>query len=213
MSYSITIIAALTAVFFTVQAGGVFESTVVREATKQITVVSAQDQVVATFGENLGHTLPMLIIQIITISACSRFLGFFFSRIGQPSVIGEILAGILLGPSLLGLYFPEVSSMIFPASSLGNLQFLSQIGLILFMFVIGMELDINVLKSKAKDAIFISHVSIVFPFSLGVGLAYFTYLDFAPNNVQFISFVSAHRTRTWINKNKTWDYCHHERCY
>jgi hypothetical protein len=77
LSYSITIIAALTAVFFTVQAGGVFESTVVREATKQITVVSAQDQVVATFGENLGHTLPMLIIQIITIIACSRFLGFF----------------------------------------------------------------------------------------------------------------------------------------
>ena len=187
-SYTITIIAAFVAVFFTVQAGGLFESTEVRQATQHMTVVSPQDQVVATFSENLGHTLPMLIIQIITIIACSRFLGFFFSRIGQPSVIGEILAGILLGPSLLGLYFPEVSSMIFPVSSLGNLQFLSQIGLILFMFVIGMELDVNVLKSKAKDAIFISHVSIVFPFSLGVGLAYFTYLDFAPNNVQFISF-------------------------
>lgn len=188
LSYFITIVAAFAAVFFIVQAGGLFESTEVQEASKHLPVVSPQDQVVATFSENLGHTLPMLIIQIITIIACSRFLGFFFSRIGQPSVIGEILAGILLGPSLLGLYFPEVSSMIFPASSLGNLQFLSQIGLILFMFVIGMELDVNVLKSKAKDAIFISHVSIVFPFSLGVGLAYFTYSEFAPNNVQFISF-------------------------
>lgn len=188
LSYFITILAALAAVFFTVQAGGIFESNEVREASQHMPVVSPQDQVVATFSENLGHTLPMLIVQIITIIACSRFLGFFFSRIGQPSVIGEILAGILLGPSLLGLYFPEVSGMIFPPSSLGNLQFLSQIGLILFMFVIGMELDVNVLKSKAKDAIFISHVSIVFPFSLGVGLAYFTYSDFAPNNVQFISF-------------------------
>jgi Kef-type K+ transport system membrane component KefB len=187
-SYLLTIIAAFVAVFLIVNAGGAFESEEVKNVAEQIVHVSPQEQITETFSENLGHSLPMLIIQIITIIAFSRFLGLFFSRIGQPSVIGEILAGILLGPSLLGLYFPEISAAIFPVSSLGNLQFLSQIGLILFMFVIGMELDVSVLKSKARDAIFISHVSIVFPFSLGVGLAYLTFQEFAPQNIRFISF-------------------------
>lgn len=174
--------------FLLVKAGENFESTTVQDNFQSVIHLSPQDQVKDTFSENLGHSLPMLIVQIITILAFSRFLGLFFSRIGQPSVIGEILAGILLGPSLLGLYFPGISSVLFPLNSLDNLQFLSQIGLILFMFVIGMELDVSVLKSKAKDAIFISHVSIVFPFSLGVGLAYFTFQEFAPANIRFISF-------------------------
>ena len=69
-----------------------------------------------------------------------------------------------------------------------NLQFLSQIGLILFMFVIGMELDLKVLKNKANDAVVISHASIVIPFALGVGLAYFVYHRFAPQGIEFLSF-------------------------
>jgi Kef-type K+ transport system membrane component KefB len=85
-----------------------------------------------------------------------------FQKIGQPTVIGEIIAGIVLGPSLVGMYFPEFSAALFPEESLGNLKFLSQIGLILFMFV-GMELDIKVLKNKASEAIVISHASIIFP--------------------------------------------------
>jgi Kef-type K+ transport system membrane component KefB len=76
------------------------------------------------------------------------FFGWVFKKIGQPTVIGEIIAGIVLGPSLLGMYFPGFSAALFPVESLGNLKFLSQIGLILFMFVIGMELDIKVLKTK-----------------------------------------------------------------
>jgi Kef-type K+ transport system membrane component KefB len=78
--------------------------------------------------------------------------------------------------------------MLFPADSLGNLQFLSQIGLILFMFVVGMELDLKVLKNRANEAIVISHASIVIPFTLGIGLAYFIYYRFAPAGVPFLSF-------------------------
>ncbi|HKO77203.1 MAG TPA: cation:proton antiporter, partial [Flavobacterium sp.] len=114
--------------------------------------------------------------------------GWVFRKIGQPSVIGEIIAGIVLGPSLLGLYFPEFSQTLFPVASLGNLQFLSQIGLILFMFVIGMELDLKVLQNRAKDAIVISHASIVIPFALGIGLAYFVYFRFAPEGIAFLPF-------------------------
>ncbi|RTY91313.1 cation:proton antiporter [Flavobacterium sp. GT3R68] len=139
-------------------------------------------------SHNLRHPLAILLAQIITIILVARFFGWLFRKIGQPSVIGEIIAGIVLGPSLVGMYLPEYSAALFPSESLGNLQFLSQIGLILFMFVIGMELDLKVLKNKANDAVVISHASIVIPFALGIGLAYFVYHRFAPEDVEFLSF-------------------------
>ncbi|WP_281636516.1 cation:proton antiporter [Flavobacterium marginilacus] len=137
---------------------------------------------------NIQDPLAILLAQIIMIILVARFFGWFFKKIGQPSVIGEIIAGIALGPSLLGLYFPEFFHALFPADSLENLKFLSQIGLILFMFVIGMELDVKVLKNRAKEAVVISHASIVIPFALGIGLAYFVYNRFAPEGVKFLSF-------------------------
>jgi len=137
---------------------------------------------------NFQDPLAILLAQIITIILVARIFGWVFKKIGQPSVIGEIIAGIVLGPSLLGLYFPEFSGALFPVESLGNLKFLSQIGLILFMFVIGMELDLKVLKNKANEAVVISHASIVIPFALGIGLAYFVYNRFAPEGVTFLAF-------------------------
>ena len=142
----------------------------------------------ASLTLNLHHDLAILLAQIITIIFVARFFGWVFRKIGQPSVIGEIIAGIALGPSLLGLYFPEFSSGLFPIQSLGNLQFLSQIGLILFMFIIGIELDLKVLQNRAKEAVVISHASIVIPFALGIGLAYFVYYRFAPAGVAFLPF-------------------------
>jgi Kef-type K+ transport system membrane component KefB len=142
----------------------------------------------SAISANLHHPLAILLAQIITIIIVARFFGWIFRKIGQPAVIGEIIAGIFLGPSLLGMYFPEFSGVLFPAVSLPNLQFLSQIGLILFMYVVGMELDLKMLKNRANDAVIISHASIIFPFTLGVGLAYFVYYKFAPQDVQFLSF-------------------------
>jgi hypothetical protein len=92
-------------------------------------------------ADQFHHPLAILLLQIITIILAARLLGTLFRKIGQPAVIGEIVAGIALGPSLLGWVWPEAMAFLFPANSLGNLQFLSQIGLLLFMFVIGMELD------------------------------------------------------------------------
>lgn len=137
---------------------------------------------------NLKHPLAILLAQIVAIILVARFFGWVSRKIGQPSVVGEIVAGIVLGPSLVGMYWPEFSAMLFPKESMGNLQFLSQIGLILFMFVIGMELDLKALKNKAHDAVVISHASIIIPFSLGLGLAYFIYQSFAPEGIEFISF-------------------------
>jgi Kef-type K+ transport system membrane component KefB len=137
---------------------------------------------------NFQDPLAILLAQIVMIILVARLFGWVFKKIGQPTVIGEIIAGIVLGPSLLGLYFPGFSATLFPIESLGNLKFLSQIGLILFMFVIGMELDIKVLKNKASEAVVISHASIVIPFALGIGLSYFVFNRFAPEGVQFLSF-------------------------
>jgi len=141
-----------------------------------------------TLSQNFTHPLALLLAQIITIIIVARILGWVCKKIGQPTVIGEIAAGIILGPSFVGMYFPGFSAALFPVQSLGNLQFLSQIGLILFMFMVGMELDLKTLKTKAQDAVVISHASIIIPFTLGMGLAYFIYLTFAPQGVQFLSF-------------------------
>ncbi|WP_411824165.1 cation:proton antiporter [Leptospira sp. 'Mane'] len=135
------------------------------------------------------HPLALLFLQIIIVASFARFVGYIFSRkLNQPSVIGEIVAGILLGPSLLGLFFPETMGLLFPKASLPTLGTFSQVGLVLFMFIIGMELDVKVLKNKAHTAVIISHASIIFPFFLGMILAYYFYQDYAPDNISFLSF-------------------------
>lgn len=149
---------------------------------------SVWEQFTHQLAENIMHPLAILLLQIITIILVARVFGFLFQKIGQPSVIGEIIAGIVLGPSLVGAFFPDFSQFLFPESSLGNLNVLSQIGLVLFMFVVGMELDLKVLRQKVRDAVVISHISIVFPFTLGIGLAYFLYGEFSPQGVPFLAF-------------------------
>lgn len=146
------------------------------------------DQLVHGFMSNLHHPLAVFIIQLVIIVFVARIFGFLFTKIRQPSVVGEIVAGIVLGPSLAGIFFPQFSAFVFPPESLPFLQYFSQIGLMLFMFIIGMEVDIKTLKNRAFDALIISHTGIVFSFFLGVVLAYFLYSSFAPDNVGFTAF-------------------------
>ena len=173
-------------IFWIVSQGKLLEKG--RNIVFQTSGASFWNQFLDSLLHNIKHPLAILLLQIITIITVARLFGWIFKKIGQPSVIGEIIAGIFLGPSLVGMYFPEYSAFLFPAASLGNLGFLSQIGLILFMFVIGMELDLKVLKNKANDAVVISHASIIIPFALGIGLSYFIYKKFAPANIEFLSF-------------------------
>jgi Kef-type K+ transport system membrane component KefB len=103
---------------------------------------------------------------VIVIAA--RLIGLFVSRIGQPAVVGEMFAGILLGPSLFGLLYPEAFDFIFPSYWLGSLRLLSQIGVCLFMFIVGLEVNVGHLKHSAQTAVVVSHASIVIPYFLGV---------------------------------------------
>ena len=141
-----------------------------------------------TLIKQLHHPLPLLLVQFIVIMVITRVFGYLVSFVAQPTVVGEILAGIILGPSLLGALFPDMFIALFPKESLGNLHLISQLGLIFFMFVVGMELDFDKIKKQSSASVFISHVSIVFPFFLGVALAYWLYPIFAPKNITFIPF-------------------------
>src|SRR5579863_3166217 len=129
-----------------------------------------------------------LVLQIGVILLSARVVGILFKKIRQPQVMGEMVAGILLGPSLLGWLAPGVSQTLFPATSLGYLSALSQVGLVLFMFLVGLSLDPTELREHGHAAILTSHVSIVTPFCLGSLIALYMYPRLSDDNVSFTGF-------------------------
>ncbi|MGL5060697.1 MAG: cation:proton antiporter [Microcoleus sp.] len=130
----------------------------------------------------------LVLLEVLIVIALSRLVGLGFRWIKQPQVIGEIVAGIMLGPSLLGLVAPDLSAALFPAEAVPFLNVLSEVGLIFFMFLIGLELNPKYLKSNLDIAILTSHVSILVPFSLGSILALLLYPLVSNNSVSFTAF-------------------------
>ncbi len=159
-----------------------------KDISKVAVPITGLNQALGQFEENAKHPLSLLLLQILVIIIASRIFSLILTLVGQPSVIGEILAGIFLGPSAMGLLFPDFFHYIFPANSLGTLQFLSQIGVSFFIFIFVMELALRIIKSKARDALFVSNVSIAIPFVLGVSLAYYLFDSYAPSGVGFLAF-------------------------
>ena len=149
---------------------------------------STFSRVTSVLGEQLREPLSVLLLQVVVILIAARLISGLFLKIGQPAVIGEMIAGIILGPSLLGMFFPNALLFLFPPSSLGSLRLLSQIGVILFMFVVGMEMNTRQLRDRAHAAVIISHASIIVPFFLGLAVSLFIYRPFAPSNTPFSSF-------------------------
>ncbi len=132
--------------------------------------------------------LPTLILQIGVIVIAARVVGWAFRKVYQPQVMGEMVAGILLGPSLLGWTAPGVSAALFPADSLGFLNALSQIGLLLFMFLVGLELQPQLLRDRGNTAIVTSCASILAPFLLGSLLALYLHPRLSDPSVSITNF-------------------------
>ena len=128
-----------------------------------------------------------LLLQIVLILALSRLVGMLFRYLRQPQVMGEMLAGIMLGPSLFGWIAPELWAQIFRPDTIANsgvtvdptayLNILSQVGVIFFLFLVGLELDPKLLKNRGHTAVVVSHVSIIAPFLLGSALTLVLYRD------------------------------------
>jgi Kef-type K+ transport system membrane component KefB len=137
---------------------------------------------------NLNDPVSRLFLQLLIITVTARLVGRSFSLWGQPSVVGEMAAGILLGPSFFGLIWPQGFHFVFPDASAGTLRLLSQIGVCLFMFTVGMELDVTHIRNRAQVAVVVSHASIVIPYFLGVVLAWFLYTHLAAPGATFIAF-------------------------
>ena len=139
---------------------------------------------VATRFEALPHVLMALLL----IIALARLMGWLFRMIHQPAVIGEVVAGIALGPSLLGRVWPEAASVLFPAEISPLLSVLAQIGIILFMFLVGLELNTDLLRKGSRNSIAISNASILVPFLLGSTAALWMYTSYAGPGVSFTVF-------------------------
>ncbi|RKH72855.1 cation/H(+) antiporter [Corallococcus interemptor] len=136
------------------------------------------------------HMLAQLLVQLIVIITVSRLIGRGARWLGQPLVIAEVVAGIALGPSLLGWLAPGAMQWLFPAESMPFLKMLAEVGLVLFMFLIGLELDPKLLKGRGHASVAISHSSIVVPFALGAAAgALWLYKSLSSPDVPFSSFV------------------------
>jgi len=154
-------------------------------AAPEAAVVGANGaDAVGSKPDALVHVLVALTAVLVT----GRLLGLLFRYVGQPPVIGEVVGGIVLGPSLLGQVWPEAAAFVLPSSVAPYLAVIAQVGVILYMFLVGLELDLGVLRQRAHTTVAISHTSIIVPFLLGAALALILYPRLSSNDVSFTSF-------------------------
>lgn len=175
----VVMIAVAVALFLLIREFGEASST---EAHRRLAPTIAQESLPQL------HTFRHVLIALVAILATARATGWCFSFLGQPRVIGEVVAGLLLGPSFLGRIWPDAMTFILPSGVAPYLGVLAQLGVVLYMFLVGLELNADLLKSRAHATLVISHASIVAPFLLGAALALWLHGRLAPQGVSFTSF-------------------------
>ena len=173
------ILAATLAAFFLVRAAG---EGLVAPPRATGPVFGARD-----VGASRDALAPVLGALIVVVAA-ARGLGVAFRRLGQPPVVGEVLAGILLGPSFLGWLSPGAAATLVPPEAAPALRVLAEIGVVLFMFLVGLELDLGLLARRTRATVAVSHASIVVPFLLGSTLALWLYPVVGTADVPFTIF-------------------------
>lgn len=143
-------------------------------------------RIVATAGTE--DVFFHLLIALAAVIFVGRLLGRLFTAIGQPPVIGEVIGGVLLGPSLLGAIAPGAYHFILPPSVVPFLGIVAQLGVVLYMFLVGLDLDADLLRGQVHATVAISHASIVLPFVLGTALALYLYPRVSTSDVPFTGF-------------------------
>ena len=139
-------------------------------------------------GAEPADVLLHVLLALAAVVVTGRLVGSLFVWLGQPPVIGEVVGGILLGPSLLGWIAPDVSAFVLPTTIVPHLGVIAQLGVILYMFLVGLELNAELLRNRAHTTVAISHASIVVPFILGSVLALDLYPRLSSSDVPFTSF-------------------------
>lgn len=168
----------------------------IQQAGQQLTTGAAETIVAkSVVGKPKVDVLLHLLATLAAIIGLGNLLAWIFQKIGQPAVIGEVVAGILLGPSLLGRISPELMHLLIPPQEIdpdrlvhSSLTMIAQLGVILYMFLVGLELNTTKVGRQAHTAIAISHASIVLPFILGAALALWLYPMLSSADVPFTSF-------------------------
>jgi Kef-type K+ transport system membrane component KefB len=138
--------------------------------------------------KHIETPFALFLMQVLVIFPVAQVMGALFKKMGQPSVVGQIAAGIILGHSVLGRLSPAAYHFVFPDNSLGTLRLMSQLGILIYMFLIGMEANLKTFQKTAHRTLFISHAGIVVPFVLGCGLAVFLFERYGGPKASFESF-------------------------
>jgi Kef-type K+ transport system membrane component KefB len=172
-------IAATVAGYLAIRSYGETLAPAPAELTAAVRAASAHGRI-----DTLLHVLLALVVVIVA----ARALGLLFRQIHQPPVVGEIIAGIMLGPSILGRLAPSAWHYLLPPSVAPFLGVLSEVGIVLYMFLVGLELDPGLLRRRGHTAVAISHASIIAPFLMGAILAVFIFPSLAPAGVSFTTF-------------------------
>jgi Kef-type K+ transport system membrane component KefB len=170
--------------------GVVFAFFAISSAGQRLAAPVASGPPVIVTGNPAAHVNDLLhvLLALVIVVAAARILGTVFRLGRQPPVVGEIIAGILLGPSLLGRLAPAAEGYLFPSSVAPFLNVLAQVGVILYMFLVGLELDPSLLRRRGHATVAISHASIVLPFLLGAALALMLYPRLSSSDVPFTNF-------------------------
>lgn len=161
-----------------------------RYAGPELPAVAAKAEPVvgSDWAHHLASPLGLFLLQLLVLLVVAKGAGALLKRLGQPAVIGEMAAGLMMGPLVLGSLLPGLHGALFPASSLGPLGMLSQLGVLMFLLVAGAELDLGGLRGRRRFAFTVSHAGIAVPFVLGVLLAIWLYPEHGPQGVGFTAF-------------------------
>jgi Kef-type K+ transport system membrane component KefB len=154
-------------------------------ATPDVTPAATEGSAAVT---GRSDALVHVLVALTAVLIAGRLLSLLFRYVGQPPVIGEVVAGILLGPSFLGQVWPQAAAFVLPPAVAPYLGVVAQLGVILYLFLVGLELDLPALRQQARATVAISHAGIVVPFLLGAALALLLYPSLSRPDVPFTTF-------------------------